>query len=222
MGKLSPKLEHEPAFYLKEYASTLEEARADLMALWNISDPKLRELGLVSSPDVAKAMYFSAARVALTQLRSIPQGDTIEEDHQRNRQLIVNYIIDNTGAIAQVERDGKVYIVVRDFEKMRQGVGMLLAELMRIKAEGDYEAIKALIDKYGVHFNPALRDQAVARFKTLNLPTYWSGINPKLTARFGPKDEIRKVEITYPRDFLRQQLEYSAMYDHKLLTHVKP
>src|SRR5205823_4712225 len=121
-GKLSPKLTHEAAFYLKEYASTLEEARADLMALWNVFDPKLRELGLISNPDVAKAMYYSAARAALVQLRSIPKGDTIEEDHQRNRQLIVNYIMDKTGAIARVERDGKSYLVVRDFDKMRQGV----------------------------------------------------------------------------------------------------
>src|SRR5713226_2895717 len=129
-----------PAFYLKEYASTLEEARADLMALWNVFDPKLQQLGLVSSPEVGKAMYDASARVALTQLRTIPKGDTIEEDHQRNRQLIVNYIIDKTGAITRVEPNGKAYITVRDYDKMHQGVGMLLAELMRIKAEGDYEA----------------------------------------------------------------------------------
>jgi len=213
-GKLSPKLTHEAAFYLKEYASTLEEARADLMALWNVFDPKLKELGLISHPDVAKAMYYAAARAALVQLRSIPKGDTIEEDHQRNRQLIANYILDQTGAIARVERDGKSYIVIRDFEKMRQGVGMLLAELMRIKAEGDYDAVKALVDKYGVHFDPALRDQVVARYKKLDLPTYWTGINPELTAKFGAKGDVIKVEISYPRDFLRQQLGYSAMYEN--------
>src|SRR5438270_7702058 len=103
-GKLSPKLTKDPAFYLKEYFSTLEEARADLMALWNIFDPKLRELGLVSSPEVGKAMYYGAVRTVLTQLMRIPHGDTIEEDHQRNRQLIVNYIMDKTGAIRKVER----------------------------------------------------------------------------------------------------------------------
>src|SRR4029077_8087703 len=148
-GKLSPKLTHEPTFYLKEYFSTLEEARADLMALWNISDPKLRELGLVSSPDVMKAMYYAAARTVITQLMRIPQGDTIEEDHQRNRQLIVNYIMDKTGAMQKVERDGKTYLQLKDVPRMKEGVGMLLSELMRIKAEGDYEAIKALADKYG-------------------------------------------------------------------------
>ena len=97
------------------------------MALWNVSDPKLRELGLVSSPDVAKAMYYAAVRTVLTQLMRIPQGDTIEEDHQRNRQLIVNYIMDKTGAIQKVERNGKTYLQLKDFPKMKEGVGMLLA-----------------------------------------------------------------------------------------------
>lgn len=211
-GKLSPKLKREAAFYLKEYASTLEEARADLMALWNIWDDKLRDLGLVSSPEAGKAMYDSAARVALTQLRRIPSGDTIEEDHQRNRQLIAFYILDKTGAIARAERGGKAYIYVRDYDKMRQGVGTLLAELMRIKAEGDYDAIRELVSKYGVHFDPALRDQVVARYRKLNLPTYWAGINSGVTAKFGPSGEITDAEIAYPRDFLRQQLSYAAMY----------
>jgi dipeptidyl-peptidase-3 len=211
-GKLSPKLTRDPAYYLKEYYSTLEEARADLMALWNVWDPKLRELGLVSHPDVAKAMYYGSVRVAITQLRRIPKGDTIEEDHERDRQLIVNYIRDKTGAIAEETRDGKTYLSIRDFQKVRQGVGELLAELMRIKAEGDYDAIKALIDKYGVHFDPALRDQVMARYKKLDLPTYWSGVNPELTATRDAKGKVVKVEISYPRDFVKQQLGYSAMY----------
>jgi dipeptidyl-peptidase-3 len=203
-GKLSSKLTHEPSYYLKEYYSTLEEARADLMALWNVFDPKLRELGLVSSPGVGKAMYDSAASAALMQLRRILQGDTIEEDHQRDRQLIVRYIMDKTGAIEQVERGGKTYIAVRDYEKMHKGVGMLLAELMRIKAEGDYNAIKALVDRYGVHFDPKLRDQVVSRYAKLNVPTYWAGINPQLTLSAG------KVTMSYPRDYMRQQLGYAA------------
>jgi dipeptidyl-peptidase-3 len=220
-GKLSPKLTHEPQFYLKEYYSTLEEARADLMALWNVSDPKLRELGLVSNPDVAKAMYYNAARVMLTQLRSTTKGDTIEEDHQRDRQLIANYIMDKTGAIQIVERGGKHYVVVTDFDKMRQGVGMLLAELMRIKAEGDYDAVKALIDKYGVHFDPRLRDEVVARYKKLDLPTYWTGINPDLipqrTQFTNRASRITDVRISYPRDFMLQRLSYAATYDPTLL-----
>ena len=211
-GKLSPKLTHAPAYYLKEYFSTLEEARADLMALWNVWDPKLTELGLISSPDVAKTMYLASVRVAITQLRRIPKGDTIEEDHERGRQLIVNYIRDKTGAVVEEQRNGKTYLALRDFQKMRQGVGQLLAELMRIKAEGDYDAIKALIDKYAVHFDPALRDQVVARYRKLDLPAYWAGINPEVTARFDGQAKVSKVEISYPRDFVKQQLGYSAMY----------
>ncbi len=208
-GKLSPKLTHEPSYYLKEYFSTLEEARADLMALWNVFDPKLRELGLISSPDVGKAMYNAAARAAIMQLRRILKGDTIEEDHQRDRQLIVRYIMDKTGAIEQIERDGKTCMAVRDFDKMHAGVGMLLAELMRIKAEGDYDAIKALVDRYGVHFDPKLRDQVVSRYAKLNIPTYWAGINPQLTATFGADGRVSGVTMTYPRDYMRQQLSYS-------------
>jgi dipeptidyl-peptidase-3 len=182
------------------------------MALWNVFDPKLQQLGLVPSPEVAKAMYDQAALAPLTQLRRIPKGDTIEEDHQRDRQLIVNYIIDKTGAIAREKRDGKDYIHVRDYDKMHQGVGMLLAELMRIKAEGDYDAIKALVDQYGVHFDPAVRDQVVERYKKLNLPTYWAGINPALEAKTGPNGEISSVAISYPRDYVKQQLGYAGMY----------
>lgn len=215
-GKLSPKLTHEPQYYLKEYYSTLEEARADLMALWNINDPKLRELGLVSHPDVTKAMYYAAARVMLTQLRSTPEGDQIEEDHQRDRQLIANYIMDKTGAIHVVERNGKHYVEVTDFDKMHEGVGMLLAELMRIKAEGDYDAIKALIDRYGVRFDPKLRDEVVARYKRLNLPTYWAGINPELVPTFGAGGKVTGVNIDYPRDYARQRLAYGAMYNPAL------
>jgi dipeptidyl-peptidase-3 len=212
-GKLNPKLTHEPQFYLKEYYSTLEEARADLMALWNVRDPKLQELGLVSSSsNVEKAMYYGAAGVMLTQLRSIPNGTQIEEDHQRDRQLIANYIMDKTGAIQIVERNGKHYVVITDFDKMHEGVGQLLAELMRIKAEGDYDAIKNLIDKYGVNFDPKLRDEVVARYKKLNLPTYWAGINPDVTLIKDRSGKETGAQMSYPRDFMGQRLRYSAMY----------
>jgi dipeptidyl-peptidase-3 len=214
-GKLNPKLQAGSESYLKEYFSTLEEARADLMALWNITDPKLRELGLVSDPGVAKAMYYGAVRTGLTQLQRIPRGDTIEEDHQRNRQLIVNYVMDKTGAIQKAERNGKTYLLLKDFDKMHQGVGMLAAELMRIKAEGDYAAIKALVDKYGVHFDPALRDQVVARYQKLNVPAYWCGINADLAARFDLAQKATAVTISYPRDYVKQQLGYAAMYGGK-------
>jgi dipeptidyl-peptidase-3 len=214
-GKVDPKLTHEPAYYLKEYFSTLEEARADLMALWNVWDPKLREWGMESNPDVAKAMYYSAMRAPLTQLSRNPKGDTLEEDHQRGRQLIVEYIRDKTGAIKTVNRDGKTYYTIASFDSMRKGAGMLLAELMRIKAEGDYDAIKKLIDRYGVHFDPKLRDQVLARYQSLDIPTYWAGINPELTATFGPGGELSGVTISYPRDVNRQYLHYGAMYPNR-------
>jgi dipeptidyl-peptidase-3 len=176
--------------------------------MWDVWDPKLKELGLISSPDVAKAMYYQAARTALMQLRGIPKGDTIEEDHQRDRQMIVNYIMDKTGGIVRFNRNGKDYITVNDFEKMRKGVGLLLAELMRIKAEGDYPAIKALVDKYGVHFDPKVRDQVVARYAALNLPTYWAGVYPELQPTVDAKGNITKIEMTYPRDIVKQQINW--------------
>lgn len=217
-GKLSPRVSAGAQSFLKEYFSTLEEGRADLMALWNVWDPKLKELGLISNQEeVAKAMYDAAAATALIQLRRIPHGDTIEEDHQRDRQLVAHYIADKVpGSIEQFTRDGKTYVRVVDYQKMRQGVGMLLAELMRIKAEGDYDAIKALIDKYGVHFDPAVRDQILARYQKLNLPTYFAGVNAHLTATFSKRGEIEKVEIHYLDDPVAQYLNYGGMYDQGL------
>ena len=216
-GQLSDRLKGGAEPYLKEYFSTLEEARADLMALWNIWDPKLKELGLVNNQEeVARAMYDSSVQVALTQLRTIPKGDTIEEDHARDRQLIVNYIIDKTGGIERSNRNGKAAIRVTDYAKVRRGVGMLLAELMRIKAEGDYAAIKALVDKYGVHFDPAVRDQVIARYKSLNLPTYWAAVNVNLTAQVDQAGNATGVRISYPRDPVRQYLEYGRMSDSGL------
>jgi dipeptidyl-peptidase-3 len=222
-GKLSERMKGGSEPYLKEYYSAMEEARADLMALWNAWDPKLKELGLISNQDeVAKAMYDRETWVAITQLRRIPKGDTLEEDHARDRQLIVRYIQDKVpGSIEQFERDGKTYIQVKDYQKMREGVGMLLAEIMRIKAEGDYDAIKALTDRYGVHFNPALRDQVVARYKQLNIPTYYAGINAWPVAHFDAKGSIGAVEIEYPRDVARHYLNYAAMYDKGLATNKK-
>jgi dipeptidyl-peptidase III len=209
-GKLSPKITQDPAYYIKEYYSTLEETRADLMALWNFWDPKLLQMGVMPNQDVAKAAYDSEARAALIQLHEVPSGDTIEEDHRRGTQLIVNYIRDKTGAIQPVEHDGKVYLVVTDYAKMREGVGMLLAELMRIKAEGDYDAAKALITKYGIHFNTAWRDQVVARYKSLNIPEDWVGINPDLELRRGTGGKM-DVTISYPRDMAQQQMAYSKI-----------
>ncbi len=212
-GQPSPRLTREAGFYLKEYYSVLEEARADLMALWNIFDPKLKELGLVSSDEVGKAMYDIAALQMLVQLRLIPAGDTIADSRERARQLIARYIMEKTGAIAMEDRNGKAYVYVKDYGKMREGVGTLLAELMRIKAEGDYDAIKTLTEKYGVHFDPKLRDQVVERFRKGGASfVYFAGVNPELTAQFDRAGNVTKVDIDYPRNYVRQQLSYSAMY----------
>jgi dipeptidyl-peptidase III len=212
-GKLSERMKGGAEKALKEYYSTLEEARADLMGLYNVWDPKLKALGLVDDQEaVARTMNDNAARAVLTQLRRIPKGDTIEEDHQRARALIANYVKDTTGAIEQVDRDRKTYVRVTDYQKMRAGVARLLSELMRIKAEGDYEAIKALIDRYGVHFDPKLRDQVVERYGQLNLPVYWAGINPELHADLDASGNATRVTIAYPRDAVRQYLGYGAMW----------
>jgi dipeptidyl-peptidase-3 len=213
-GKLSARLTAGAEPYLKEYFSTLEEARADLSAYWNVWDPQLKDLGLLQNQDeVAQAMYDSAASTMLQQLRRIPKGDTIEEDHQRDRAQIANYIMATTGAIRMIARNGKAYVMVDDYMKMHEAVGKLLAELMRIKAEGDYNAIKQLVDKYAVHFDPKLRDQVVARYKTLDIPTYWAGINPQLTATFGNDGVVKSVDISYPRDAIRQYLLHGSMFD---------
>ena len=128
------------------------------------------------------------------------------EVSQQNFDKRLRAILQKTGAIAEVQKGCKTYVRVTDYQKMRQGVGMLLAELMRIKAEGDYGAIKALVDRYGVHFDPKLRDQVVSRYKALNLPSYYAGINVRVTPS----------AATYPRDAVRQYLEYGAMYDPSL------
>lgn len=217
-GRLSDRLQGGAEPYLKEYFSTLEEGRADLMALWNVADPKLAELGLVTDQDeVAKTMYDAAAMAPLMQLRRIPHGETIEEDHQRDRQLIVNYIRDRVpGAIGQIERDGKTYVEVQDYAKMREGVGRLLAELMRIKAEGDYAAVKALVDSYGVHFDGALRDQVVERYRSLDLPAYWAGVYARLTPHFSQQHALDAVTLGYPATVEQQYLSFAAMYDPSL------
>jgi dipeptidyl-peptidase III len=144
------------------------------------------------------------------------RATAIEEDHLRDRQLIARYIMDTTGAVEQYRLDGKTYLRVTDYAKMRQGVGALLAELMRIKAEGDYDAIKALVDKYGTHFDPALRDEVMTRFAALNFPTYYAGVYSRLTAHFDQGGRLRVVTLDYPPEPASQYLAFGAMYDKGL------
>ncbi len=212
-GKVSEALGGKPQDALKEQYSALEEGRADLVALYFMPDPKLAELGLVAAADqaeVARSAYESYARNGLVQLRRIKQGTQIEEDHMRNRQMIVRWLIDHSKSIEVRTRDGKTYYVVTDVQAFRDGVGRLLAEVQRIKSEGDYPAAKALFETYGIHFDGALRDEVVARVASLNLPSYTGFVMPRLDAVTAADGTIQDVRISYPQDLTTQMLEYAA------------
>jgi dipeptidyl-peptidase-3 len=211
-GRMADGLAGTPQQYLKECFSAIEESRADLVALYFLPDPKLVELGLVGAADhqeIVRAEYEYFARNALLQLRRVRHGTQIEEDHMRNRHLIVSWLMAHTSALERRRRDDKTYFVVLDVQAFREGVGRLLADVQRIKAEGDYHAATALIDAYGVHFDPALRDEVVARADALDLPSYSAFVMPRLEPRYGADGRITDVEISYPRDFEAQMLEYS-------------
>jgi dipeptidyl-peptidase-3 len=213
-GKVSEKLRGNPQAALKEQFSALEEARADLVALYFLPDAKIVELGLVPAADhdaMIRAEYEAYTRNALVQLRRVREGTQIEEDHMRNRQMVVHWLMANAKCIERRERDGKTYYVMTDPAAFRDGVGRLLAEVQRIKAEGDYAAARALFESYGVHFDPKLRDQVIARVEKLNLPAYSGFVMPKLQAVKTAGGEITDIRISYPQDLTAQMLEYSAM-----------
>jgi len=198
---------------LKNYHSTLEEARADLFALYYMMDPKMVEIGLMPSLDVAKAEYDGYIRNGLlTQLTRIELGKDIEESHMRNRQLIAKWVYERgESAIEQVKKEDKTFFVVKDYEKLRGLFGELLAEVQRIKSEGDLEAGKALVENYGVKVDEELHKEVKERFEKLNLAAYAGFINPD----YHPvveNEEIVDVEISYPVDFMEQMLEYSEKY----------
>jgi dipeptidyl-peptidase-3 len=211
-GRVEERPNGNPQAALREQFSALEEARADLVALYFLPDPKLAEIGLLSQADqgdVVRAEYEAYTRNALVQLRRVRQGTQIEEDHMRNRQMIVTWLMANTRAIDVRKRDGKTFYVMTDPSAYREGVGRLLAEVQRIKAEGDYPAAKQLFETYGVHFDSALRDEVVARVEKLHLPSYSGFVMPRLEAvRDG--DAIKDVKISYPQDLTTQMLEYST------------
>ncbi len=212
-GRMSPRVKVTPQQALKEQFSALEEGRADLVGLYFLRDMKLVELGILPAPDqdsLVRAEYESYTRNALVQLRRVREGTQIEDDHMRNRQMIVRWLMANSKAIEQRTRDGKTYLVMVDPQAFSEGVGRLLAEVQRIKAEGDYPAAKKLFDTYGVHFDPKLRDEVVARVDKLNLPSYAGYVMPKLTAVTGSDGKITDVKISYPMDLTAQMLEYSG------------
>ena len=212
-GKVAPHLDGQPQLALKEQYSSLEETRADLVALYFIPEAKSAEVGLLPAEhqaEIVLAEYEAYARNALMQLRRVREGDSIEEDHMRNRQTIVHWLIAHTKAIEMRRRGRKTYYVVVDAAAFRAGVGRLLGEIQRIKSEGDYDAAKRFFEAYGVHFNPVLRDEIVARVDRLNLPSYTGFVQPRLEAVTGPGGEITDVRISYPLDLEAQMLEYSG------------
>jgi dipeptidyl-peptidase-3 len=216
-GRASDKLTKDPATYVKEYYSALEEARADLVALCFIGDPKLKELGLVDDPRAVQLTeYEGYTRNALTQLNRMKEGDQLEEDHMRNRQMVVHYVMKNSKAVEVRRRDDpatkttKTYYCVVDQDAWHTAATKLLAEVQRIKSEGDYDAAKKLFDDYGVKFDPLLRDEVVARFKAQNLPAYTGFVQPKLTPVTDANGVVVDAKISYPCDLEAQMLEWSG------------
>jgi dipeptidyl-peptidase-3 len=173
------------------------------------------ELGLIPAEhhaDVVRAEYEGYARNAIVQLRRVRQGTHLEEDHMRNRQAIVHWLRANTSAIEVRRRDGRTFHVVTDVSAFRVGVGRMLALVQRIKSEGLYDEAVALFEAHGIHFDPALRDEVVARADRLDLPTYTGFVMPKLTPVHDESGTVVDAEVSYPCDLATQMLEYSAMY----------
>jgi dipeptidyl-peptidase-3 len=213
-GRMSEEVTVAPHLLLKEQYSAIEESRADLVALYFLTDPKLVEIGLVPAEhheEIALAEYEYFTRNALVQLRRVREGTTLEEDHMRNRHMIVNWLRSHTRAIDVRRRNGKTYFVLADAAAFRDGVGRLLADVQRIKGQGDYQAARALFEAHGVRFDPALRDEVVARVDALKLPSYTAFVMPRLEPRRDARGEIVDVDISYPGDLERQMLEYSAL-----------
>jgi dipeptidyl-peptidase-3 len=212
-GRMAPGVTEPPHRLLGEQYSSIEEARADLVALYFLPDSKLVELGIVPAEhhdQIVATEYEYYVRNALVQLRRVREGTQIEEDHMRNRQMIVNWLRAHTSAVDVRRRDGHTYYVMVDATAFREGAGRLLAEVQRIKGEGDASAARDLFETYGVHFDPALRDEIVARVDRLQLPSYTGFVMPRLAARRDDAGTIVDVEISYPCDLETQMLEYSA------------
>ncbi len=208
-GKLRPEIRN-PASKLGMYSSTLEEARADLVGLYWIPDDKLREMGIVPDPDAALAEYEAYARNALVQLRRVALGDRLEDDHMRNRQLVVHWLIDNSDAIAVERRDGKTYYRVTAVDAFREASGRLLGEIMRIKATGDFAAGKALVERYGTRIDETLHREVLARIEALGLPSATGFVQPELRLVHGEDGQVVDVVVHYPMSLAAQMLRFSG------------
>ena len=209
-GQLLPGVDQDA---LKENGSALEEARADLFALYYLPDEKLIELGILDNPEAYKAEYYKYMLNGLmTQLNRIEPGKDIEEAHMRNRQLIAAWVLDHgkkDKVVELVKKKGKTYVKINDYKKMRQLLGELLSEIQRIKSEGDYEAGAALINKYAVKVDPQLHKEVLDRFATLDIPPYRGFINPVYVPVLGDNDEILDVTLTYGETYPQQMLRLS-------------
>ncbi|MFT5763437.1 MAG: dipeptidyl-peptidase-3, partial [Saprospiraceae bacterium] len=205
-----------PKQTLKSYASTLEEARADIVALYFIMDEKIVELGLIPTLDAAKAEYDSyISNGLMKQLQRIELGKDIEESHMRNRQLISAWAYEKGEAenvIEKVSRDGKTYFNINDYEKLRSIFGDLLKELQRIKSQGDYEAGKTLVENYGVKVDEAIHKEVLDRVKDLDISPYRGFINPVLVPVEDQDRNITDIKVTYPDNFTEQMLYYAKVF----------
>jgi len=206
-----------PKETLKSYASALEEARADLVGLYYISDIKLEEIGISpNSNEMGRASYDGYIRNGLiTQLIRIKLGNDIEESHMRNRQLVAAWAYEkgkDNNVIEKVKRDNKTFFVINDYKKLRTLFGELLREIQRIKSEGDYEAGKNLIENYGVKVNQELHKEVLERNKKFTSAPYSGFINPELKLIKNKEGEIIDVEVIQPKSFASQMINYSKNY----------
>jgi dipeptidyl-peptidase-3 len=205
-----------PDVTLKNYASTLEEGRADLVALYYLMDPKLIELGVMPSLEVGKAEYDSYIRNGLlVQLRRLKPGKDVEEAHMRNRMWVSAWVYERgekANVILKVERDGAIYYDIQDYEQLRVLFGELLQEVQRIKSTGDYAAGKALVEDYGVKVDPVVHAQVLARAEKIKTAPYSGFIQPEMTAVTDVNGNITDVKVSYPSDFVQQMLMYGEKH----------
>lgn len=212
-GQLLPGVE---ADALKAHASTLEETRADLFALYYLADPHLVELGLLDDPEAYKAEYYKYLLNGLmTQLVRIEPGKDVEEAHMRNRQIISKWVLEHGAphnVLALVRKDGKTYLQVNDYEALRQLFGSLLGEVQRIKSEGDYAAGAKLVETYGVKVDPALHAEVLERYGNLDIAPYRGFVNPVYTQVLDDKGNVVDIKVDYTENYIDQNLRYSRDY----------
>ena len=198
---------------LKAYGNTIEEARADLFGLYYIADRKLVELKLTPDENAYKSQYYSyIMNGLLSQLVRITPGNKIEEAHMRNRALIAHWCLENGNAIALEKRNGKTYVRINDYEALRQQFATLLAEVQRIKSEGDYEAGRKLVETYAVNIDSDIHNEVLQRYKRLNIAPYKGFLNPRMLPVFNAKGEVIDITLDYSEGYAEQMLRYSQQY----------